>query len=393
MPTALITHPACLGHDPGSYHPECPDRLRAVLAALETPEFADLLREAAPLATTEQLSRVHPANYVEAIVSIRPAEGEMVQLDADTAMNAGSAEAALRAAGAAVAGVDAVMEGWARAAFAAVRPPGHHAEPSRPMGFCFFNNAAVAALHARTRWGIQRVAVVDFDVHHGNGTQAMFAADADLFYASSHQHPCYPGTGEASERGTANNIVNAPLRPGSDGAAFRAAWSDTILPELDRFAPGMLIVSAGFDAHKADPLAQLRVETADYAWITQRTTAHRCDALRGPDGLGARGRLRPRRAGRLCCRACADADAGIGGRMSGKTTEVSALSFEDALAELEQIVRGLESGQQKLEDAITAYERGAALRRHCEAKLAEAEARVAAIVEHADGTLSTRPVE
>jgi acetoin utilization deacetylase AcuC-like enzyme len=269
MPTALVTHPACLRHDVGPYHPECPDRLRAVLAALEGQEFADLLRESAPQATEEQLTRVHPANYVQAILSIRPAEGEMVQLDADTAMSAGSADAALRAAGAAVAAVDAVMEGWARTAFAAVRPPGHHAEPARPMGFCLFNNAAVAALHARTRWGVQRVAVVDFDVHHGNGTQAMFAADADLFYASSHQHPCYPGTGEASERGSANNIVNAPLRPGADGAAFRAAWSDTILPELDRFAPGLLIVSAGFDAHKADPLAQLRLETADFAWITR----------------------------------------------------------------------------------------------------------------------------
>jgi acetoin utilization deacetylase AcuC-like enzyme len=272
MPTALITHPACLGHDTGPYHPECPDRLRAVLAALETEEFADLLRESAPHATKEQLGRVHPANYVQAILSIRPAEGETVQLDADTAMSAGSAEAALRAAGGAVAAVDAVMEGWARAAFAAVRPPGHHAEPARPMGFCLFNNAAVAAAHARSRWGIERVAVVDFDVHHGNGTQAMFAADPGLFYASSHQHPCYPGTGAASERGSANNIVNAPLQPGSDGAAFRSAWSNIILPELDRFAPGLLIVSAGFDAHKSDPLAQLRLETADYAWITQELT-------------------------------------------------------------------------------------------------------------------------
>jgi acetoin utilization deacetylase AcuC-like enzyme len=184
-------------------------------------------------------------------------------------MSAGSAEAALRAAGAAVAGVDAVMDGWARAAFAAVRPPSHHAEFARPMGFCLFNSVAVAALHARARWGVQRVAVVDFDVHHGNGTQAIFAADADLFYASSHQHPCYPGTGQAWERGSANNVVNAPLRPGSGSAEFRAAWSDTILPELDRFAPGLLIVSAGFDAHKADPLAQLRVETNDYAWITR----------------------------------------------------------------------------------------------------------------------------
>jgi acetoin utilization deacetylase AcuC-like enzyme len=270
MPTALVTHPACLRHDVGPYHPECPDRLRAVLAALEGQEFADLLRESAPHATEEQLTRVHPANYVQAILSIRPAEGETVQLDADTAMSAGSADAALRAAGAAVAAVDAVMEGWARTAFAAVRPPGHHAEPARPMGFCLFNNAAVAALHARTRWGVQRVAVVDFDVHHGNGTQAMFAADPDLFYASSHQSPCYPGTGEPWEKGVADNIINAPLNPRDGGPAFRAAWSNIILPALDRFAPGLLIVSAGFDAHVADPLAQLRVETADYGWITDQ---------------------------------------------------------------------------------------------------------------------------
>src|SRR5262245_41094465 len=279
MPTALITHPACLAHDTGSYHPECPDRLRAVLAALEAPEFADLLRESAPHATAEQLTRVHPANYVEAIFGIRPAEGELVQLDADTAMSAGSAEAAPRAAGAAVAAVDAVMEGWARTAFAAVRPPGHHAERARALGFCRFSNAAVAGLQARARWGIQRVAVVDFDVQHGNGTQAMFAADADLFYASSHQHPCYPGTGQPWERGVADNLVNAQLRPGADSTPFRTAWSDTILPELDRFAPGLLIVSAGFDAHKADPLAQLRVETEDFAWITRellRISANHC---------------------------------------------------------------------------------------------------------------------
>lgn len=270
MATALFTHPACLEHDTGPYHPETCERLRAVLAALETPEFADLLRESAPLATMEQLSRVHPREYVEAILSIRPELGEPVQLDSDTVMSAGSAEAAARAAGGAVAGVDAVMEGWARAAFAAVRPPGHHAEPERPMGFCLFNNVAVAAMHARVRWGVQRVAVVDFDVHHGNGTQAMFAADPDLFYASSHQSPCYPGTGEAWEHGVADNIVNVPLRPRDGGPAFRAAWSGTILPALDAFAPGLLIVSAGFDAHLADPLAQLRLETPDYAWITER---------------------------------------------------------------------------------------------------------------------------
>jgi acetoin utilization deacetylase AcuC-like enzyme len=268
--TALFTHPACLEHDTGPYHPETPERLRAVLAALEAAEFTPLLREPAPMATMEQLSRVHPRAYVDAILSIRPDLGQPVQLDSDTVMSAGSAEAAVRAAGGAVAAVDAVMEGWARAAFAAVRPPGHHAEPSRPMGFCLFNNAAVAALHARARWGVQRVAVVDFDVHHGNGTQAMFAADPDLFYASSHQSPCYPGTGEVWERGAANNIVNTPLRPRDGGPAFRAAWSETILPALDEFAPGLLIISAGFDAHIADPLAQLRLETPDFAWVTDR---------------------------------------------------------------------------------------------------------------------------
>jgi acetoin utilization deacetylase AcuC-like enzyme len=271
--TALITHLACLEHDTGPYHPETADRLRAVLAALEAPEFSDLLRETAPMATVEQLSRVHPAAYVEEILSIRPDLGEPVQLDSDTIMSNGSAEAAARAAGGACMAVDAVMEGWARAAFAAVRPPGHHAEPNRPMGFCLFNNAAVAALHARARWGVQRVAVVDFDVHHGNGTQAMFAADPDLFYASSHQSPCYPGTGEAWERGVADNIVNTPLRPRDGSAAFRAAWSNTILPALDQFAPGLLIISAGFDAHVADPLAQLRLETTDYAWITDQLVA------------------------------------------------------------------------------------------------------------------------
>lgn len=270
MTTALITHPACLEHDTGPYHPENAERLRAVLAALEAEEFAPLLREEAPLATVEQLARVHPREYVEAILAIYPDLGEPINLDGDTVMSAGSAEAASRAAGGAIKAVDAVMEGWARSAFAAVRPPGHHAEPNRPMGFCLFNNAAVAAVHARKRWGVERVAVVDFDVHHGNGTQAIFEADPNLFYASSHQSPCYPGTGAPSERGVAGNIINAPLRARDGGAEFRAAWSQTILPLLDAFAPGLLIVSAGFDAHIADPLAQLRLETADYAWITEQ---------------------------------------------------------------------------------------------------------------------------
>ncbi|MBS0640521.1 MAG: histone deacetylase family protein [Acetobacteraceae bacterium] len=268
MTTALITHPACLEHDTGPYHPETSERLRAVLAALESEEFAVLLREEAPRATVDQLARVHPRDYVEAILAIHPDLGEPVHLDGDTVMSTGSAEAAARAAGGAVKAVDAVMEGWARAAFAAVRPPGHHAEPNKPMGFCLFNNVAVAAAHARAQWGVERVAVVDFDVHHGNGTQAMFEADPGLFYASSHQSPCYPGTGMPNERGVAGNIVNATLRARDGSEAFRAAYMQTILPMLDAFAPGLLIISAGFDAHVADPLAQLRLDTVDYAWVT-----------------------------------------------------------------------------------------------------------------------------
>ena len=269
-PVALFTHPACLGHDTGPYHPECADRLRVVLQALEHPDFTPLLREVAPVAKREQLCLAHPESHVDRILAMQPAEGEMLAVDPDTVVSHGTQAAALRGAGGAVAAVDAVMEGWAGAAFAAVRPPGHHAERQRAMGFCFFNNAAIAARHARTRWGLARVAVVDFDVHHGNGTQDIFAPDPALFYASSHQHPCYPGTGSPRETGVANNIVNVPLPPGAGSAAFRAAWTDRILPALAAWQPELLIISAGFDAHRADPLAELRVETEDFAWLTDR---------------------------------------------------------------------------------------------------------------------------
>jgi acetoin utilization deacetylase AcuC-like enzyme len=272
MSTLLLTHRACLRHEPGEEHPECPDRLRAVLKALDQEDFSELIRDEAPQATIEQLSRVHPKNYVEAILGIRPAAGESVALDADTVMSEGSAEAALRAAGAGIAAVDAVMRGEVRRAFCAVRPPGHHAEPGRPMGFCLFANAVIAAQHARAEHGAARVAIIDFDVHHGNGSQACVEQDPAILYASSHQFPCYPGTGDARERGV-GNIFNAPLPPGSDGSRFREAWSGTLLPAIDGFAPDLLIISAGFDAHARDPLAQLRVREPDFAWLTAELCA------------------------------------------------------------------------------------------------------------------------
>ena len=270
MTVALFTHLACLDHDTGPGHPERPERLRRVLQALEHPDFVPLIRQEAPEATVEQLELAHPADYVAAILAIQPAQGDYNYLDGDTLMSAGSRTAALRAAGAGVAAVDAVMEGWARAAFAAVRPPGHHAERSKPMGFCLFAGAAIAALHARKRWSLKRIAVIDFDVHHGNGTQHILEGDADMLYVSSHQSPCYPGTGAASERGVADNVVNLPLTPGTGSAAFRQAWETLALPRLEAFGPELLIISAGFDAHKADPLAELRLETDDFGWLTDR---------------------------------------------------------------------------------------------------------------------------
>jgi acetoin utilization deacetylase AcuC-like enzyme len=268
MTTLLYTHEACLAHDPGPHHPESPARLAAVLAALSDPAFAKLERREAPAASLEQIVRVHPGDFAERLLAAVPKQG-YVALDADTVLSPGSGAAALRAAGAAVAAVDAVLAGEAQSAFCAVRPPGHHAEPRHAMGFCLFNTVAIAARHAREAHGLGRVAVVDFDVHHGNGTQAAFERDASLLYASTHQMPLYPGTGAASERGV-GNIVNAPLRPMSGSEAFRKAFTNTILPALDSFRPELVIISAGFDAHRDDPLAQLMLVEADYAWCTER---------------------------------------------------------------------------------------------------------------------------
>ena len=268
MTTLLYTHPACLEHDPGRHHPESPARLRAVLTALGEPEFARLERREAPEATLDDLVRVHPRRQVERILSSVPRSGH-VGIDADTILSPASGTAALRAAGAVVAAVDAVVSKHADNAFCAVRPPGHHAEPERARGFCLFNNAAIGALRAREIHGLARVAVIDFDVHHGNGTQAAFEADGSLFYASTHQYPLYPGTGAASETGV-GNIVNVPLRPMSGSGQFRLAMSQRILPALDVFRPDLVLVSAGFDAHKNDPLAQLMLEDGDYTWVTEK---------------------------------------------------------------------------------------------------------------------------
>jgi len=268
MTTLLYTHPACLDHDPGRHHPESPARLRAVLAALDDPEFARLERREAPEADREDLLRVHSPRHVESILGAVPKTGH-VGIDADTVLSPASGEAALRAAGAVVAAVDAVVAREGDNAFCAVRPPGHHAEPLQAMGFCLFNNAAIGALRARQVHGLARVAVIDFDVHHGNGTQAAFEMDGSLFYASTHQYPLYPGTGSAGETGV-GNIVNVPLRPMSGSGQFRLALTQRILPALDAFRPEFVLVSAGFDAHRDDPLAQLMLDEADYTWVTER---------------------------------------------------------------------------------------------------------------------------
>ena len=267
MTTLLFTHPACLDHDPGDYHPESPARLRAVLEALDAPEFARLERREAPEAEIDDIARVHARRFVERMLAAVPAAGH-VGIDADTILSPQSGRAALRAAGAAVAAVDAVVAGEADNAFCAVRPPGHHAEPGRSMGFCLFNNVAIGALRAREAHGLARVAVIDFDVHHGNGTQACFADDPSLFYASTHQFPLYPGTGRASETGV-GNIVNVPLAPLAGSQQFRLGISREILPALDAFRPEMVMISAGFDAHRSDPLAQLLLDESDYTWVTE----------------------------------------------------------------------------------------------------------------------------
>jgi acetoin utilization deacetylase AcuC-like enzyme len=264
----LYTHPACLRHDPGPGHAEQPARLRAVLQALDHDRFASLDRIEAPQATREQLLRVHSAGYIDRIIASAPVEG-WHRLDEDTLMSPDSLEAALRSAGALVAAIDDVMAGQTRHAFCAVRPPGHHASADRAMGFCLFNSIAIGAAHALQACGLKRVAIADFDVHHGNGTQAIFEREPRVLFVSSHQSPLYPGTGGEDEQGV-GNIVNGVLSPGAGSHEFRELWDNRLLPRLHAFKPQLVLVSAGFDAHRNDPLADIRLGHEDYAWITQR---------------------------------------------------------------------------------------------------------------------------
>jgi acetoin utilization deacetylase AcuC-like enzyme len=267
MPVVLLTHPDCTLHEMGSQHPESPARLEAVLNALDDARiFAHLREEEAPLATQAQLARVHHEVHIDFVHDSAP-ESDYAYLDPDTSMNAKSLSAALRASGAVVGATDLVASGKAQRAFCAVRPPGHHATPDRAMGFCVFNNVAVGAAHALEQHGFERIAILDFDVHHGNGTEDMFRNDPRVLFCSTFQHPYYPFCGADSGN---DHVINVPLPAMTAGPGFRAAVQRHWLPALERFEPQLVFVSAGFDAHREDPLAYLQLEDEDYAWVTHR---------------------------------------------------------------------------------------------------------------------------
>jgi acetoin utilization deacetylase AcuC-like enzyme len=269
MTTLLLTHPACLDHVTPPGHPERADRLRAVNEVLADARFNGLSRGEAPEGNLDLVTLCHNEHYVTELRHIAPTSG-LVYLDGDTSMSSGTWEAVMRGVGGAVAATDAVMSGKHSNAFVAVRPPGHHAEINKPMGFCFFDNVAIAARHAQRKYGIGRAAIVDFDVHHGNGTQDIFWADKSVMYCSTHQMPLFPGTGAASERGEHDTIVNAPLASEDGGKQFRAAFENVILPQLTKFAPELIMISAGFDAHYRDPLASLNLRAEDFSWVTRK---------------------------------------------------------------------------------------------------------------------------
>src|SRR6202042_2133950 len=262
-------HPDCLEHRVPTGHPERSERLRASENALEIEKFQSLARAQAPKAPLDVIALCHPMDYIEDVSAAIPTQG-IVHLDADTSLSPGTFDAALRAAGGAMLAVDEGVSKKAANAFVATRPPGHHAETARSMGFCIFDNAAIAARYAQKRYGIARAAIIDFDVHHGNGSQEIFWADKTVMYCSTHQMPLFPGTGAIGESGEYNTVVNAPLRPGDDGDKFNAAFEDRILPRLNEYRPELLIISAGFDAHYRDPLANLNLTEEDFAWATKK---------------------------------------------------------------------------------------------------------------------------
>ncbi|MEJ8473400.1 histone deacetylase family protein [Roseibium algae] len=268
MSTLLLHHAAYLDHLTPVGHPERPDRLRAIDRILEHESFQPLERDAAPLGRIEDIIRTHPQAYVDMLEKTSPEEG-LAAIDADTTMSPGTWEAILRGVGGACQAVDEVMQKKVNNAFSASRPPGHHVEKERAMGFCFFNNVAVAARYAQANYNAERIAIVDFDVHHGNGTQDIFWSDPTVMYCSTHQMPLYPGSGAANETGDANTIVNAPLASGDGGEVFQDAMQTVILPRLDQFAPDLVIISAGFDAHARDPLGSLNFVESDFAWATR----------------------------------------------------------------------------------------------------------------------------
>jgi acetoin utilization deacetylase AcuC-like enzyme len=269
MTTLLLSHRSSLDHQTPPGHPERPDRIRAIEQVLGESRFDKLVREQAPEGTLDSVTLCHSEHYISELRHIAPQSG-LIYLDADTSMSPGTWEAAMRGVGGAVAATDAVMSGTHDNAFVAMRPPGHHAEISRPMGFCLFDHAAIAARHAQRKYGIARAAVVDFDVHHGNGTQDIFWSDPTVMYCSTHQMPLFPGTGARGERGEHDTIVNAPLAPEDGSAKFRAAFESAILPQLQKFSPELIIVSAGFDAHYRDPLASLNLRAEDFGWVTRK---------------------------------------------------------------------------------------------------------------------------